>query len=158
VSVRVWRAEFDEAEVVARLLTEFRDHMGLDWPSDNAFHAGVERLLEDPNTEYLLGAPDDDSPPAGVAQLRFRHGLWRAAEDCNLEDLYVRESARGTGLGRALAQATLERARERGCRRVELDVWQSNEAAAELYRSLGFQEGDPVEGSRHLFMRCRLEE
>jgi ribosomal protein S18 acetylase RimI-like enzyme len=143
---------------VARLLTEFRDHMGMDWPSDNAFHAGVERLLEDPATEYLLGAPDDDSPPAGVAQLRFRYGLWWAADDCTLEDLYVAEHARGSGLGRALVEATLARARERGARRVELDVWQSNEAAVQLYRSLGFREGDPVAGSRHLFMRCRLEE
>jgi ribosomal protein S18 acetylase RimI-like enzyme len=155
---QVWKATIDEAEVVARLLVEFRDHMGLEWPSDNAFHAGVERLLEDPSAEYLLGAPDDDSPPAGVAQLRFRYGLWWAAEDCNLEDLYVAEHARGTGLGRAMVEATLERARARGCRRVELDVWESNEAAVELYRSMGFQEGDPVEGKRHLFMRCRLQE
>jgi ribosomal protein S18 acetylase RimI-like enzyme len=156
-AVRVWTATIDEAEIVARLLVEFRDHMGLDWPSDNAFHAGVERLLEDPNTEYLLGARDDDSPPAGVAQLRFRYGLWWAAHDCTLEDLYVAGHARGSGLGRALVEATLERARERGCRRVELDVHESNEAAVELYRSMGFQERDPVEGYRHLFMRCHLE-
>jgi GNAT superfamily N-acetyltransferase len=154
----VWSAEIDEAEVVARLLVEFRDHLELDWPSENAFYAGVERLLEDPNSEYLLVAPDDDSPPAGVAQLRYRFGLWRAAEDCTLEDLYVAEHARGTGLGRVLVEATLERARERGCRRVELDVWESNEAAVELYRSMGFKEGDPVAGKRHLFMRCGLEQ
>jgi ribosomal protein S18 acetylase RimI-like enzyme len=148
----------DEAEVVARLLTEFRDHMGLEWPSDNAFHAGVERLLEDPQTEYLLGSPDDDSPPAGVVQLRFRHALWWASPDCTLEDLYVRDDARGTGVGRALVEATLERARERGCRRVELDVWERNEAALSLYRSLGFKdEGDPETEGRHLFMRCHLE-
>jgi ribosomal protein S18 acetylase RimI-like enzyme len=154
----VWRAGPDEAEIVARLLTEFRDHMGLGWPSDNAFHAGVERLLEDPNTEYLLGAPDDDSPPAGVVQLRYRHALWWAAEDCTLEDLFVREDARGSGLGRALVEATVARAHERGCRRIELDVWERNEAALALYRSLGFRdEGDPDSQGRHLFMRCHLE-
>jgi len=148
-----------EAEVVARLLTDFRDHMGLEWPSDNAFHAGVERLLEDPQTEYLLGAPDDDSPPAGVVQLRFRHSLWWAAPDCTLEDLYVREDARGSGLGRALVEATLDRARQRDCRRVELDVWERNDPALSLYRSLGFKdEGDPETEGRHLFMRCHVEE
>jgi ribosomal protein S18 acetylase RimI-like enzyme len=153
-----WIAEIDEAEVVAQLLVEFRDDMGLDWPSENAFYAGVERLLEDPNAEYLLIAPDDDSPPAGVAQLRYRYGLWRAADDCTLEDLYIREGDRGAGLGRALVEAVLARATERGCRRVELDVWESNEVAVELYKDLGFVEGDPVEGSRHLFMRCALED
>jgi ribosomal protein S18 acetylase RimI-like enzyme len=156
--MRVWVAELDEAEVVAQLLVEFRNHMGLEWPSDNAFYAGVERLLEDPDTEYLLGSPDDDSPPAGVVQLRYRHALWWAAEDCTLEDLFIRAEARGSGLGRTLVEATIARARERGCRRIELDVWERNEAALALYRSLGFKdEGDPDTEGRHLFMRCHLE-
>ena len=124
---------------MAQLLVEFRDHMSLDWPSDNAFYAGVERLLEDPDTEYLLGSPDDDSPPAGVVQLRYRHALWWAAEDCTLEDLFVREEARGSGLGRTLVEATIARARERGCRRIELDVWERNEAALVALPQPGLQ-------------------
>ena len=75
----VWVAEPAEAGTVARLLIAFRNDLGYDWPSDNAFLAGVEKLIEDrKGTVYLLGSPDPDSPPAGVAQLRFRHGLWRA--------------------------------------------------------------------------------
>ena len=109
----VWRAEPHEAEVVGQLLVDFRNHLGVDWPSDNAFLAGVDRLIEDPNTVYLLGAPDADTPPAGVAQVRFRYGIWWAAEDCLLEDLFVREEARGTGLGRALRRgASIELARD----------------------------------------------
>jgi ribosomal protein S18 acetylase RimI-like enzyme len=153
---RVWVAGGAEAEAVARLMTEFRDSLGLDWPSDNAFLAGVERLLEDPQAEYLLGAVDDDSPPSGVAQLRYRYGLWWAADDCYLEDLFVREEVRGRGLGRALTAAAFEQARGRGCRRVELDVGEGNVAALTLYRDLGFKEHDPVTGGRHLFMRCHL--
>ncbi|MFL5956315.1 MAG: hypothetical protein ACJ756_02590, partial [Solirubrobacterales bacterium] len=90
---RAWLAEVDEAEPVARLLVAFRDWMGKDWPSENAFLASVERLIEDPSTEYLLGTVDDDSPPAGVLQLRYRFSVWTAAEDCWLEDLFVLESA-----------------------------------------------------------------
>src|SRR3712207_5709118 len=142
-SVTVWRAEAHEAEAVARLLVDFRNHLGLEWPSDNAFLAGVERLIDDPSTVYLLGAADPDSPPAGVAQVRFRYGLWWAAEDCLLEDLFVREEARGTGLGRALAERVIALAGERGCRRVELDANDNNDAAMRLYRSLGFDEQDP---------------
>ena len=117
----VWRAEPDEADVVGQLLIDFRDHLKVDWPSDNAFLAGVDRLIEDPNTVFLLGAPDADSPPQGVAQVRFRFGIWWAAQDALLEDLFVREEARGTGLGRALLEATIEVSRERGARRVELE-------------------------------------
>jgi GNAT superfamily N-acetyltransferase len=153
----VWRAGPHEAEVVGALLIDFRNHLGVDWPSDNAFLAGVDRLIEDPNTLFLLGAPDADSPPQGVAQVRFRYGIWWAAEDCLLEDLFVREEARGTGLGRALATAVIEAARERGCRRVELDANEDNAPALGLYRSLGFDAQDDRYGGRNLFMRLHLE-
>ncbi|MDX6640205.1 MAG: hypothetical protein QOF12_1216 [Solirubrobacteraceae bacterium] len=152
----VWKAEPGEAETVARLLIAFRNHLGVDWPSDNAFMAGVERLIEDTGAVYLLGAPDEDSPPAGVAQVRFRFGIWWAADDCLLEDLFVLESARGSGLGRALLDAVVEQARVRGCRRVELDVNDNNTAALALYRSMGFSNDDPRYGGGNLFMRLPL--
>src|SRR3954469_8637709 len=98
----VWVAAPHEARDVARLMIAFRDHLGLSWPSDNAFLAGVERLLEDPATEFLLAAAGADPAPAGVAQLRFRWGLGRAGGDCLLEDVFVDARARGRGLGRAL--------------------------------------------------------
>jgi ribosomal protein S18 acetylase RimI-like enzyme len=148
---RTWVAGPDEAETVAGLLIEFRDWWGRDWPSDNSFLASVERLIEDPNTEYLLGSADDDSPPQGVAQLRYRYGLWLAAEDCCLEDIYVSESARGSGLGKALLDAAIERARVRGCRRIELDVAEDNQAARALYDRAGFQ-------PHGQFMRMRLDD
>ena len=152
-----WRAQHHEAKTVARLLVSFRDHMGRDWPSDNAFLASVERLMERGEAEFLLGAPDDDSPPAAVAQLRFRYGVWYAAEDCALEDLFVDETARGAGLGRAMVAAVIERARERGCRRIELDVNDANDPALALYRSFGFDAQDDRYGGRNLFMRLHLE-
>ena len=154
---RVWRAQPDEAETVARLLVAFRDHLGLDWPSDNAFLAGVERLIEDPSTVFLLAAPHDDAGPEGVAQVRFRQGLWWASQDCLLEDLFVSEAARGTGVGRALVGAVVEQARERSCRRVELDVNEANDAALALYGSFGFDAQDDRYGGRNLFMRLHLE-
>ena len=156
-SAHVWVAEPGEAETVARLLVAFRDHLGVDWPSDNAFLAGVERLIEEPGAEYLLAAPDADSPPAGVAQVRYRFGIWWAAEDCLLEDLFVAQSARGQGLGRALLERVVERARLRGCRRVELDVNDNNAGALALYRSAGFDNDDPRYGGGNLFMRLHLE-
>jgi GNAT superfamily N-acetyltransferase len=157
VSARVWVADVSEAETVARLLVGFRDLYGRDWPSENSFLASVETIMETRSADYLLGAADDDSPPAGVCVLRYRHSVWMAADDCWLEDLFVEEPARGAGLGAALMEAALERARERGCRRVELDANERNAAAIALYRRFGFSEhskGDP-EG-RDLFFGDRL--
>jgi len=155
---RVWLAGPDEAEPVARLLIAFRDHLREGWPSDNAFLAGVERLMDDPDTEFLLGAAHDDAPPAGVCQLRYRYGVWRAGFDCLLEDLFVSEEARGVGLGRALVRGALARAGERDCRRIELDVNESNAAGLALYSSFGFSATDNTYGARDLYMRLHLGE
>ncbi len=86
--------------------------------------------------EFLLGG----DPPAGVVQLRYRYGVWWDAEDCCVEDVFVRADARGSGLGRELVSAAIDRARERGCRRMELDTGADNAPAQGLYRSLGFQD------------------
>jgi GNAT superfamily N-acetyltransferase len=136
----VWLAEPDEAEHVARLLVAFRDWYRASWPSANAFLAGVERLIESSDTEYLLGAPNEDAPPMAVAQVRYRHSLWTASEDCWLEDLYVEDRARGCGLGREMVRSVIERAILRGCGRVELDVDDTNDSARALYASMGFAE------------------
>jgi ribosomal protein S18 acetylase RimI-like enzyme len=155
--VRTWRAGRKESADVARLLIGFRDWMGRsgDEPPDASIRMSVERLMARDDTEYLLGAVSENDPPAGVVQLRFRWGIWWAAEDCWLEDLFIEESARGSGLGRALVEATLERARERGCRRVELDVNTENAPALALYRSVGFETGKDGTG-QDLMMRRRL--
>jgi len=153
---RVWQAEPHEADAVARLLVAFRDHMGREWPSANAFLANVERLMERGESEFLLGAPHEDAPPAAVAQLRFRFGIWLAAPDCTLEDLYVDAAARGAGLGRAMVEAVVARAQERGCRRVELETDEDNAAALAVYRAAGFRSGAEEPGRRSLFLRRRL--
>jgi GNAT superfamily N-acetyltransferase len=154
---QAWLAEPDEAETVAGLLIAFRNHLGQDWPSDNAMLATVERLIEQTDTEYLLACPDDDSPPAGVAQLRFRLSVWTAAPDCWLEDLFVEERRRRSGCGAALVEAALERARERGCRRIELDTNESNDAALALYHRFGFSErAKGSDAGRDLFLGLRL--
>jgi len=92
----------------------------------------------------------------GVCQLRFRWGIWLAAEDCWLEDLYVRDDARRGGIGSALVELAVERARERGCRRVELDVADENASAKALYESHGFSVGYK-QPAPNLLMGLRLE-
>ena len=145
-----------DAEHVAALLVAFRDHMGRDWPPEVAFRANVEKLMQGGDTEYLLAA-ESGGPPAGVCQLRFRHGVWLDAADCLLEDLFVRAEARGRGLGAALVSAAIDRARARDCGRIELDVNTANAGARRLYEAFGFLSGAERGGAPDLFMRLRLK-
>lgn len=147
-----WVAQLHEAEAVADLLVGFRDHMGSSWPSANAFLASVERLLEDRETELLLAAPDRDSPPAGVLQLRFRFSVWKAAPDAWLEDLFVAEQARRSGVGDALVTLAIERAQARGARRIELDCNERNAGALALYERHGFSPRSKGSAGRDLFL------
>jgi ribosomal protein S18 acetylase RimI-like enzyme len=130
----------------------FRNWWQRDEPDDAAFEAGVRRLLADPNTDFLLAG----EPAAAVCQLRYRYAVWTASEDCSLEDIFVEEEARGSGVGRALVEAAFDRARERGCARMELDVNEANAAALRLYESMGFEAWSDPPGGRNLLMRRRL--
>jgi ribosomal protein S18 acetylase RimI-like enzyme len=157
--MEVWVADKPQAGAVARLLVDFRDHYGRSWPPESSFRDSVERIIERPDAEFLLGSPGPSAPPAGVCQLRYRPSVWMAADDCWLEDLFVREEARGSGLGAALVGLALERARARGCRRVELDTSEGNQEALRLYRRLGFSEHSKSEPpARDLFLGIALDE
>jgi ribosomal protein S18 acetylase RimI-like enzyme len=155
VAVRVWTASSRDVEAVASLIAAFRSWWGKDEPTLEEIHATTAILLDDPNTEFLLAAPGDGEAAAGVCQLRYRLSVWTGADDCWLEDLYVDDAARGAGLGRALVEAAFERARKRGCRRMELDVNEENTAAIAFYESLGFTT-EPKPPGRTLFVSRKL--
>jgi ribosomal protein S18 acetylase RimI-like enzyme len=156
VTPRAWVASPEEAEAVARLLVEFRDWHGRDWPSPDAFRDSVQRLIRHPDAEFLLAGVGGAAPPAAVGQVRYRHSVWTASDDCWIEDLFVTESARGRGLGEAVVELAVRRARARGCRRVELDVNERNAPALRLYGRLGFEVSHKPPGGRDVLMRLRL--
>jgi ribosomal protein S18 acetylase RimI-like enzyme len=152
----VWLAGPDEVERVSGLMAAFRDHIERDAPTDAEIRSTAERLLKEPDTEFLLAAADGRSEPAGICQLRFRLSVWTATDDCWLEDLFVNDETRGTGLGRALIDAAFERARARGCARVQLDVAEDNARAIEVYRAAGFGT-EPGAPGRTMLITRRLD-
>ena len=120
---------------VTRLIAGFRDFLADGSPTNAEIEATVSTLLRDRSTEFLLIG----DPEVGFAQTRFRLSVWTGSEDAWLEDLFVDESARGKGYGRMLVEAAVERARSRGCERIQLDVNEANAAAVALYESCGFR-------------------
>jgi GNAT superfamily N-acetyltransferase len=139
----------EEADV-ASLIAGFRDFYEEAEPDDEQIARMVAELLADRGTEFLLVG----EPAVGVAQLRFRPSVWTGTEDAWLEDLFVVEDARRGGAGGALVQACVDRARARGCKRIQLDANERNEAALALYESLGFNSAtaERFDGGRNLYL------
>jgi GNAT superfamily N-acetyltransferase len=92
----------------------------------------------------LAGLPGDYGRPRGALLLARGEGCvgLRPIDPttCELKRLYVRPAARGTGLGRRLAEAAVAEARTLGYARIRLDTVPGMDAARSLYAALGFRE------------------
>ena len=113
------------------------------WPADGAYErarrSNAALLPDGLATEghlFLVGLSGDQ--PVGRLWIALTHP--RDVPDCAfLYDIEVVADHRGQGLGRALLAAGEVAAREHGAAALELNVFGANTAAADLYRTSGYQ-------------------
>lgn len=141
----VRRAEATDAPEVARLLHDFNTEFGDPTPGVRVLTERAAKLISEGETVVLLGGEGPD----GLALLRFRPSVWSDSLDAYLEELYVAPKLRGQGIGRALLEAAMELARERGAARIDLDTSETDTAAIGLYESSGFSNLE--DGAKMLF-------
>jgi putative acetyltransferase len=134
-------AQAQDAEQVRELLREYAAGLSVDLSFQD-----FEAELADPLDFYELVLLTE----GGCVALRRID-----QETCEMKRLYVRADARGSGLGRRLAEAVIAEARARGYRRMLLDTLPTMAAAQALYATLGFRETEPyrfnpIEGTTFL--------
>jgi putative acetyltransferase len=139
-----------DPEEVRALFREYQAELGVD-----LCFQGFDRELAELPGDYgppdgsLLVASVDGELAGCVALRRLGDGV------CEMKRLYVRPAFRRRRVGRALAEAVITTARERGYGRMRLDTLPSMTEASALYHSLGFREiapyyRNPVAGARFL--------
>jgi GNAT superfamily N-acetyltransferase len=77
----------------------------------------------------------------GLVHFLFHRSTTLIAPICYLQDLFTLESARGTGVGRALIEAVYERARAAGSPRVYWQTHETNATAMQLYDKVAERSG-----------------
>lgn len=144
----------EDLAAVATLFQEYADSLGIDLRFQ-----GFEAELAD--------LPGDYGPPRGCLLLAWVDGALagccalRPLDNCDypnageMKRLYVRKAFRAFGIGRELAEAALDAARQIGYTSVLLDTLDDMEAARALYTDLGFIEippyyHNPLHGSHYL--------
>ena len=90
------------------------------------------RFHDPDETMFALGGYVDGRL-AGFAHYLFHRSTWAPKRYCYLEDLFVAETARGLGLGRALIEAVYQKAEAAGASRVYWLTQSSNAQARVLY-------------------------
>ena len=99
----------------------------------------------------LRGLPGYYAPPEGALLVAEVDGkvvgcvaLKRLdAERCEMKRLFVDPAAHGTGAGKALAVAVIERGRSLGYSKMLLDTGPKQVEAQTIYRKLGFRDAEP---------------
>jgi ribosomal protein S18 acetylase RimI-like enzyme len=137
-SVRRATTEAD-LDAARRLFRAYAESLAFDLDFQN-FEAELDRLpgpYAAPDGTLLLAEADDAAVGVVALQPLADEGA------CEMKRLYVRPGHRRAGVGRALGEAVVAAARERGYDVMRLDTVASMTAARSLYRSLGFEERDP---------------
>lgn len=125
------RATGDDADSLRALFREYCAWLGPEgWFTD----LEAELAALPGGYDAILLARDGDEAAGCVALRGLSDGV------CEMKRLYVRPGGRGSGAGRALAEAIVEEARRLGYRKMRLDTLPTMAAAQSLYRSLGFTE------------------
>ncbi|KAE8330798.1 acyl-CoA N-acyltransferase [Aspergillus sergii] len=160
----------EHIEAAKALFTSYAEWLGLDL-TFQGFASELQSLpgqYAAPHGELLLAYSAEEGIPIGcvaVRPLKQRSGGKQGEVQnhrgyCEMKRLYVSPEARGTGLGKALVNSIVDRAKDLGYKEMRLDTLPSMVGAIQLYKRVGFVEiapyyETPLEGTLFLGLDLR---
>ncbi len=110
------------------------------WPEKKldkgALKAVWTRALRSSVDIYLCA--EIENAVAGFCSLAIKNSLWQQSRIGLLSEMIVDEAFRNRGIGTALLGTIVDVARQRGCRRIELDSAFHRDEAHRFYEKAGF--------------------
>jgi ribosomal protein S18 acetylase RimI-like enzyme len=117
---------------ITHLIRQLAASSGETSPATDAY---VDDYLASPGNRVLLA--ETCGEVVGLLSYSVKRNLYHAGDSCVIEELVVREDARGRGVGGALLLKLLSRMEAAGCAEVSVTVLPENSGAIRFYRRHG---------------------
>ncbi len=122
--IEIRAARLRDTRAIAEILRELGwfDHINNESPKDTELRLERHfRLCEADDTHELLVAEDRQGEVVGYVSAHWLPYMTLPGPEGYVSEIYIRETARGKGVGRKLLQAIRNSAKRRGCSRLMLE-------------------------------------
>ncbi|RXH18206.1 GNAT family N-acetyltransferase [Bradyrhizobium guangzhouense] len=136
MSLNIRRARSDEAGLVLDFVRELAEYEKLSHEVE-ATEADIADALFGHDPRLFCAIAEWDGEPVGFAVWFLNFSTFSGRHGVYLEDLYVRPSHRGKGLGKALLIYLAKECLDNGWSRLQWAVLDWNAPSIEFYKSLG---------------------
>jgi ribosomal protein S18 acetylase RimI-like enzyme len=135
-----------ELDLIVTMMGEYYAYDNLVFEESIARRAARE-MINDPSLGTIFVIQRNDTP-CGYCVLALIFSLEFHGRTAFIDELYLREEARGHGSGRRVLELVMDECRVRGMDAVRLEVEHTNLRAVGVYGHLGF-----VRHERHIMTR-----
>jgi ribosomal protein S18 acetylase RimI-like enzyme len=129
-----------DADLLVQFMRELYEHDHLPF-NEPAARQALEKILQD----HSLGRVwliQNDEQAIGYVVLTFGYSLEYHGRDAFVDEIYIRTSHRGKGIGTQIIKFVEEACRELEVQALHLEVERANTNAQAFYHKVGFEEHD----------------
>jgi len=129
-------AKPEDSNVILNFILELAKYENLE-PEVLATETSIRDSIFGPESSTKVLICEKEGTPIGYAIYFFNYSTWLGKHGLYLEDLYISQTERGFGAGKAMLKYLARIAVSKDCGRFEWSVLDWNQPAIDLYKSLG---------------------